>query len=110
MPIPKPKKRERQRKFISRCMKQAKNEYPNRSKRIAICFTSFRKSRGKFFYGYGFTNPKSGKRFFIGPFKTKKIASINLEKAKKKKIGKNIRLIKESLFFFKKTGQRKNVK
>lgn len=101
MPIPNPRKRETKRKFISRCMKKSKKEYPKRTQRLAICFNSFRKARGKRFYGYGFTQTKTGKRFYVGPFKTKKLALEKLEKAKKRKKWENIRLVKESLFFFK---------
>jgi len=47
MPIPKPKKGEKQNDFISRCMsdKTMNKEYPDQKQRTAICFKSWRDSK-----------------------------------------------------------------
>lgn len=49
MPIPKPRTGEEQDKFISRCMSNdvMKEDYSDLKQRLAICFTSWRKERGK---------------------------------------------------------------
>ena len=48
MPIPKPKKGEKQRAFISRCMSNdtMQREYPDRKQRTAVCFSAWRKVHG----------------------------------------------------------------
>lgn len=48
MPIPKPKKGEPSKEFISRCMASdvMNKEYPKKDQRAAVCYDSLRKSRG----------------------------------------------------------------
>lgn len=48
MPIPKPRKAEKQSKFMSRCMsdKITKKEFPDNKQRVAVCFSSWRKKHG----------------------------------------------------------------
>ena len=45
MPIPKPKKNEKQDKFIQRCISDPtmKKEYKNNQQRLAVCFSQWRK-------------------------------------------------------------------
>lgn len=49
MPVPKPNKGEEQGKFMARCMSDEtmKEEYPKSKQRLAVCFSSLRKVRGK---------------------------------------------------------------
>lgn len=48
MPIPKPKKNEKEDDFIERCMgnETMKEEYPDNDQRLAICYDSWRKEKG----------------------------------------------------------------
>lgn len=48
MPIPKPKKGEDQKKFISRCMADAvtNKEYPDQKQRAAVCFSAWKAKEG----------------------------------------------------------------
>ena len=48
MPLPKPRKNEKQSKFMSRCMSDvtAKKEFPDSKQRVAVCFSSWRKVHG----------------------------------------------------------------
>jgi HK97 family phage prohead protease len=48
MPIPKPKKGEKEDDFIERCMgnETMKDEYPDNDQRLAICYDSWRKEKG----------------------------------------------------------------
>lgn len=47
MPIPKPKKNEKQGEFISRCISaQSEENIPNKQK-VAICFTTWKESKKK---------------------------------------------------------------
>lgn len=45
MPIPKPKKYERRRKFISRCAgnKTMNKEFKNTKQRVSVCYSQWRK-------------------------------------------------------------------
>lgn len=43
MPIPKPKKEEKQREFINRCMESIGNEYDDPKQALAVCFSEFKK-------------------------------------------------------------------
>ncbi len=47
MPIPTPKKNEKQNEFIQRCMSNnvMVKEYPNINQRLAVCATQFRKKK-----------------------------------------------------------------
>lgn len=47
MPIPKPKKGESQKDFISRCMSNdtMNDEYPDQKQRTAVCFQTWRDSK-----------------------------------------------------------------
>lgn len=47
MPIPTPKKNEKQNEFIQRCMSNnvMVKEYPNVSQRLAVCAVQFRKKQ-----------------------------------------------------------------
>jgi len=47
MPIPKPKKYERKKKFISRCMKNKvmKKDYPKLKQRFAVCYSTWKKNK-----------------------------------------------------------------
>jgi len=44
MPLPKPRKNEKEEEFISRCMgdKVMNDEYPNQGQRSAICYQTWR--------------------------------------------------------------------
>ena len=46
MPIPKPRVKESQSEFISRCVMDSvmKREYPDKKQRLAVCYSSWRKS------------------------------------------------------------------
>ena len=48
MPVPKPRKREEQDKFMSRCMGDSKmnEEFPDQKQRVAVCMQSWREMRG----------------------------------------------------------------
>lgn len=48
MPIPKPRKRERRKRFMSRCLrnKYIKREFKDVKQRFAVCATSWREVRG----------------------------------------------------------------
>lgn len=48
MPIPSPRKGEKESKFIGRCMGDGtmKSEYPKNPQRLAVCYSSWRKVRG----------------------------------------------------------------
>jgi len=43
MPLPTPRKNEKKNDFISRCMSEAKGEFPNRNQRVAVCHTQWRR-------------------------------------------------------------------
>jgi ATP-dependent protease ClpP protease subunit len=43
MPLPKPREDEEKQKFVSRCMSELKEEYPDNPQRLAICFSQWRK-------------------------------------------------------------------
>jgi len=45
MPLPKPKKYERQSEYVSRCMKKTSKEKRPQKQRLAICFSRFRKKK-----------------------------------------------------------------
>jgi hypothetical protein len=47
MPLPSPSKKEKKSDFISRCMSDEamKKEYPNRDQRLAVCFTTWKRSK-----------------------------------------------------------------
>jgi len=45
MPIPSPKKKEKQDKYISRCMSTLKGEFKDQKQRAAVCFSEWRKSK-----------------------------------------------------------------
>jgi len=47
MPLPKPKKYERKKRFISRCMKSKvmKKDYPKVKQRVAVCYSQWRESK-----------------------------------------------------------------
>jgi len=47
MPLPKPKKGEKRKDFISRCMSSAvmKKEYPKTDQRAAVCYSQWRRKR-----------------------------------------------------------------
>jgi len=49
MPLPKPKTGEKQQDFISRCMSNPtmKKEFPEQKQRLAVCFSQWRRFRGK---------------------------------------------------------------
>jgi hypothetical protein len=49
MPIPKPRKNETEKDFISRCMgnEVMNREYPDNKQRSAVCYSSWRKEHGK---------------------------------------------------------------
>lgn len=49
MPLPKPKPGEKQNDFISRCMGNPtmKEEFPKQKQRLAVCFSQWRRYRGK---------------------------------------------------------------
>lgn len=44
MPLPKPRKNEKQDDFISRCMsnEEAKKDFPDQDQRVAVCHTQWR--------------------------------------------------------------------
>lgn len=42
MPLPKPRKGEKQNDFISRCMSAVKDEFPGQKQRTAVCFSQWR--------------------------------------------------------------------
>lgn len=47
MPLPKPKKNEKQNDFISRCMSNdvMKKEFPNNKQRVAVCYSNFSRTK-----------------------------------------------------------------
>jgi hypothetical protein len=49
MPLPKPEKNEREAEFIRRCMenKITKEEFPDSSQRLAVCYSQWRKKDDK---------------------------------------------------------------
>lgn len=50
MPLPSPRKGEKQSMFISRCMgnPQTKKDFPEQKQRSAVCFSRFRRSKANF--------------------------------------------------------------
>lgn len=57
MPLPKPKKGEKQDAFVSRCMddETMKSEYPKENQRAAVCYSQLRGA------GRDVAKPKKGK-------------------------------------------------
>jgi len=49
MPLPKPKKGQKESEFISSCMGSEimKSEYPDQKQRAAVCYSQFRRSKKK---------------------------------------------------------------
>ena len=47
MPIPKPKKGEKEDDFVSRCMSDIGDEYDDKDQALAICHDTWRKSKKK---------------------------------------------------------------
>jgi hypothetical protein len=49
MPLPKPKPKEDQATFIGHCMGSSvmEREFPNNKQRLAVCYSQYRKFRGK---------------------------------------------------------------
>jgi len=49
MPLPVPRKKEKSKDFISRCMdsETMKKEFPESKQRVAVCYSQLRKARGK---------------------------------------------------------------
>lgn len=47
MPLPSPKKGEKRKDFISRCMSEAKDEFSDQKQRLAVCFTQWRNRNKK---------------------------------------------------------------
>ena len=45
MPIPKPKKKEKESDYMSRCMPAIKEEFTSQDQRVAVCLTTFRKGK-----------------------------------------------------------------
>jgi len=46
MPIPTPREGEEQKEFIGRCMKAMNEEFPDNKQRNAVCYSTWRKSKG----------------------------------------------------------------
>lgn len=47
MPIPKPKKNEKEQAYMGRCMPAIKEEFTSQDQRVAVCLTTFRKGKNK---------------------------------------------------------------
>ena len=47
MPIPNPKKEEKESDYMGRCMPAIKEEFTSQDQRIAVCLTTFRKGKEK---------------------------------------------------------------
>jgi len=47
MPIPKPKKKEKESKYMGRCMPAIKEEFTSQDQRVAVCLTTFRKGKNE---------------------------------------------------------------
>lgn len=45
MPIPKPKKKEKEGDYMGRCMPAIKEEFTSQDQRVAVCLTTFRKGK-----------------------------------------------------------------
>lgn len=45
MPIPNPKKKEKESDYMSRCMPAIKEEFTSQDQRVAVCLTTYRKGR-----------------------------------------------------------------
>lgn len=45
MPIPKPKKNEKESSYMGRCMPAIKEEFTSQDQRVAVCLTTFRKGK-----------------------------------------------------------------
>jgi hypothetical protein len=45
MPIPNPKKKEKESDYMGRCMPAIKDEFTSQDQRIAVCLTKFRKGK-----------------------------------------------------------------
>ena len=47
MPIPNPRRKEKESQFMSRCMPAIKEEFTSQDQRVAVCLTTFRKNKNK---------------------------------------------------------------
>jgi len=47
MPIPNPKKKEKESDYMGRCMPAIKEEFTSQDQRVAVCLTTFRKGKEK---------------------------------------------------------------
>lgn len=60
MPLPKPRKGEEEDDFISRCMSETKEEYPDREQRLAVCYRQWREERDEMRSWYEIRDAKDG--------------------------------------------------
>jgi ATP-dependent protease ClpP protease subunit len=65
LPLPKPRKGESEDDFTSRCMSEAKEEFPDKNQRIAVCKSQWRKERDEMRNWYEIKDRKDSVDVFV---------------------------------------------